>query len=206
MSKSVFCISLVVFLFIFSLNNVFAENDNTICTEAEVIQDEIINETLNNKELVKPKTNLNYNYQSIERVPVKLSIIESVTTKKNDAYEGKELFFKVKNNVEYKDKIIITKGTIAKARIATYTTRGMNGVPAGINIEDFSIPGIDSNKMTTSYTKYGLNFSALVLPLKWVLTILPPLGTFTNFIVGTNAKITPKDVITLYYYPEWSER
>ena len=175
-------------------------------SSAEFIRDEFVDETLQEKVLQKPECNLEYNYNSIKRVPVKLAIIEPVSTRHGDSYDGKKLFFKVKNNVVYNKHTVIKKDTVATARIAAYTTRGMNGIPASIIVNDFKINGIDENKMTTSYTKYGLNFSAFVLPLKWALTFLPTLGTFTNFIVGTNASITSKDTITLYYYPECDER
>lgn len=175
-------------------------------SKAEFIRDEFVDETLQDKMLQKPECNIEYNYNSIKGVPVKLEIIEPVSTRHGDSYDGKKLFFKVKNNVVYDNHTLIKKGTVATARIAAYTTRGMNGIPASIIVNDFKINGIDENKMTTSYTKYGLNFSAFVLPLKWALTFLPPLGTLTNFIVGTNASITQNDTITLYYYPKWNER
>ena len=177
-----------------------------ISSSAKLLEDSIVVETLKNKEFNKPTTNLEYNYQSIERIPVKLYIVETLSTKRNGIYDGKELLFKVKEDIRYNRKVIIKKNTPVKARVASYTTRGFNGIPASIVIENFNIPGIDSNKMITSYTKYGINFMAFVLPLKWALTPFPPLGSFTNFIIGTNAKITPNNIITLYYYPHWGER
>ncbi len=182
-------------LFLFSLSSI-----------AEVFEDTIVVEVLKNKELSKPLTNLEYNYQSTERVPVKLQILETVSTKRNSIYDGKQLFFKVKEDVIYNKNIVIKRNAVVKARVASYTTKGFNGLPASINVDNFEIQGINSNKITSNYTKYGLNFAAFVLPLKWALTPLPPLGTFTNFILGTNAKITPNDIITLYYYPYWDER
>ena len=46
----------------------------------------------------------------------------------------------------------------------------------------------------------------MVYPIKWALTPIPGVGSLTNFILGGNAKITPKDKIIIYYYPEWGEK
>ena len=43
----------------------------------------------------------------------------------------------------------------------------------------------------------------MVLPIKWALTPIPFVGSFTNFIIGGNANISDKDTIILYYYPNW---
>lgn len=95
------------------------------------------------------------------------------------------------------------RGTEALARVETVATQGMNGIPAMIILDRFEIPGLDSAKMKSSYIKKGLNLTYIVLPVKWALTILPPTGSLTNFIVGGPAKVSPKKDVTIYYYPEW---
>ena len=51
--------------------------------------------------------------------------------------------------------------------------------------------------------KSGQNRTLWILPLKWVLTPLPPLGTFTNIIFGGDAKLKPKNTLKLTVYPKW---
>lgn len=174
-------------------------------SNAVIQEDAIVSEILKNKSLKKPHVNQGYNYQSVKKIPVKASIIKSVSTRNEGVYDGMPLVFKVQNNIEYKNKILIKKGAHLNARTVSYTSKGMNGVPACIYVTDFNIEGINPDKLTQEYRKCGFNMTAYILPLKWALTFLPPLGTFTNFIPGANASIKPSDIVTLYYYPEWHE-
>ena len=79
----------------------------------------------------------------------------------------------------------------------------MNGFPAEIIVDDFEIPGIKSTQMQSTYIKKGQNRCFWVYPLKWALTPIPFVGSLTNFIKGGHARIKTKDIITIYYYPEW---
>lgn len=177
----------------------------SISANAQMLEDKIVEKKLKNIEIEKPKSNLEYNYESTLSIPIKLQILETLSTSDADdnLYDGKPVLFKVKQDVIYNDEVIVKKDEIVKAKVISYTTRGMNGIPASIFINDFDINGIDSNKLTDSYSKYGKNFVVWVLPLKYALTPFYPLGSLTNFILGTNAKISKNDNVTLYYYPEW---
>ena len=170
-----------------------------------VANDDELIKTLEFFDIEKPKTNEKYNYESFERVPIYLQISEKVTTKKAGVFEGQVLEFKVKENVEYKDEVLIKKGIIVKAKIKTIITKGMNGIPAEIVVNDFIIPDIDNSKIYSNYSKRGANRTLLVLPIKWILTPIPFAGSFTNLIIGGDAKIDKKDEIVLYYYPEWGD-
>ena len=150
-----------------------------------------------------PEINLNYNYSSVKRVPIRLSIQETIKTKEKNIYEGQELKFVVKNNVYSNRSLILKKGDVVNARIETIVSSGMNGIPYYIYLGNFQFPNIENSKIMIDYYKSGQNRTYFVLPLKWALTFLPPTGSLTNFIMGGHAKITPKDVITAYYYPEW---
>lgn len=166
--------------------------------ETDFLVDEYLQE-----ELEQPKTHLEYDYTSIKRVPVKLGVVSRISTKDKELYEGQIIDLVVKNNVFYRNKLLVKKDAKATARVETIVSSGMNGIPYYIYLANFSIPGLDSSKLLDNYHKAGANRTYIVLPLKWALTILPPTGSLTNFIMGGHAKIKEKDTITLFYYPEW---
>lgn len=167
--------------------------------------EELIRQTIDTNNLPKLHKNTEYDYTSTDRLFVKLQLDgKKITTKKKNAEEGQKVQFRVKNDVKYKGKIIIPKFTLATGIIQTFITKGMNGIPATIIIDNIEIEGIDSSKIKGTIIKKGLDFSVFVLPLKWALTILPPTGSLTNFIPGGNATIDEKTNLFVYYYPEWN--
>ena len=145
---------------------------------------------------------LPYNYYDTTSIPIYLSITELLTTK-HPVNEGQFVDFRVVKDVKYKNKIILKSGTIVPGRVETIITSGMNGFPAEIIVDDFQIPNIDSSKLVCTYYKKGQNRCLWVYPLKWALTIIPFVGSLTNFIKGGHAKIKPSDIVTIYYYPNW---
>ena len=169
---------------------------------AAIIRDEFIENYLKDKELPPIETNTNYNYEDTERVLIKLQIDKDV--KSTDLQPGDKLKFYVKQNVKYNKKLLLKADTEVTATVKASTTRGMNGIPGEIIIDDFNIPRIDSNKTKSTYIKRGPDRTILVLPLRYALTPLFPLGSFTNIILGGNAKITKIDTIPIYYYPNWN--
>jgi len=167
---------------------------------AEIVTDEIADALP--RAVKQPIVAKNYNYESVNKIPIKLKILESINSE-TKVYEGQYIDFKVVKNVTYNNKIVVKRGTIVPAKVSVIITPGMNGIPASIILNDFDIEGIPKPKLTPSYEITGQNRSLLVFPLKWALTILPPTGSLTNFIMGGHAKIKTKKIITLYYYPEW---
>ena len=178
---------------------------STLSARAEIIKDEFIENHLKTIDIKKPIVNTNYNYESFERVPIKLKISEKISTKKDGVYDEMPLVFFVKEDVKYKGKVILKKNDVVKANVETFFTRGMNGIPGTIIVDDFVINGISPKKVKGTYIKRGLNLSLLVFPIKWALTPIPGAGSLTNFILGGNAKITKRNTVTIYYYPEWAE-
>ena len=168
--------------------------------------DEITKELLKNANITNPQTNLNYNYESFERVPIKLEIVKPISTKKGCITEGQVIDFIVKEDVIYDSKVIIKKGTKVTAKVQTAMDRGMNGVPATLIIDDFNIEGIDKNKLKATYIKKGQNRTLIVLPIKWALTIIPFAGYVSNLIIGGHANIKKKNTIVLFYYPNWGKQ
>ena len=170
-----------------------------ICS-ANVVIDDFAKETLINSP--KPKVNLEYNYTDTERIPIKMKLVRDYGNE-NDVYEGQEVELKLIKDVIYKGRVIVEKGSKATAKINIIISTGMNGIPASIILENFNISTISQTKLVDRYELFGQDRSLLVFPLKWALTILPPTGSFTNFIMGGHSRLKPSKIITIYYYPNW---
>lgn len=171
-------------------------------TSAETLSDNIKDNILKDKIIEKPETNLNYNFENTERYVIKLKSLDEISSEKK-AYEGETVHFITDNNLYYKGELIVKSGTVVPARIETIVKNGMNGIPASIIIGNFQIDGVEKGQLTDYHEIRGLDWSLLVFPLKWALTILPPTGSFTNFIKGGHAKIKKGQKIELLYYPNW---
>lgn len=167
--------------------------------------DEITKELLENTKITTPKVNLNYNYESFEKIPIKLQILNPISTKEENVYEGMSIDFIVKEDVKYNSKILINKGEKVTGNVQTIMKRGMNGIPATIIIDDFEIKGIETNKLKSTYIRKGQNRTLIVMPIKWILTPIPVAGYVSNFIIGGHANINKKTNVVLYYYPNWGK-
>lgn len=165
-----------------------------------MLTDEIADKLPRQVEQVQSYTN--YNYESTTRLPVKIRIIEKVKSEK-DIEEGDILKFKVYKDVCHNSKTIIPQNSILQAKVKTIITPGMNGIPASVILGDFEIENISKGQFSNSIEVFGQDRSLIVFPLKWALTILPPSGSLTNFIMGGHVKIKEKKILTVYYYPEW---
>ena len=167
---------------------------------SQVVQDEVALSLRDKGQVVE--THLDYNYESTDKYPVRIKIINDIKTE-NDLQEGQIVKFKVVKGVIHKGEIIISGGQIINAKVKAIITSGMNGIPASIIFGDFKIDGLSKGQFSESYEVFGQDRSLFVFPLKWALTPLPPTGSLTNFIKGGHAKLKQKKVITIYYYPEW---
>lgn len=171
----------------------------TFCS-AETLRDEVADGLP--KAVKQPFVYKDYNFESMQKVPIQLKLIKEIKSE-TELYEGQYLDFKVVRDVLYNNKVVTRRGTIIPARVSVIISPGMNGIPASIILGDFNFDGISKGQVTNTYEITGQNRSLLVFPLKWALTILPPTGSLTNFIMGGHAKLKAKKIITLYYYPEW---
>ena len=167
---------------------------------AELLQDDFALETL--KDAKPAQTNTKYDYTDLDVVPIKLCISENIKSEAN-LYEGQTVEFRLLKHIYYKNKIYAKRGTIIPAKVKMIITSGMNGIPASIIFGDFEIEGIKPSQLTNTYEVFGQDRSLIVFPLKWVLTILPPSGTLTNFIKGGHAKLKTNKTITIYFHPNW---
>lgn len=168
-------------------------------------RDTFIEEILSSKQIEKPVQNLKYDYTDVDKIPIKLQIQTPITTKNDSIVEGQLIDFVVREDVKYNHKVVIPKGTNATAVIQTYQSRGMNGIPAIIVLDDFEIPNIDKKKLKDDYIKRGQDRSYIVFPIKWALTWIPLAGYTTNVILGGHAHIKKRHNVVIYYYPKWAE-
>ncbi len=169
------------------------------CFAQELIQDNFVIDSLSNKKLENPQTNLKYDYSNTKKIKIPLRIKETVKSEKF-LHEGQILEFETTDSIYNESQLLIPKYQIVKARVETIIKNGMNGIPASIVLGNFQTDGIDSNKLSTTIEIFGKDLSLLVFPLKWALTFLPPTGSLTNFIVGGHAKIKTNKIIEIYYY------
>lgn len=184
-----------ILIFLICINAGFCE---------ELLQDNLV-EILKERNIEKPYVHLNYNYQSPIKIPVKISITEKIKSEL-DMYEGQTVRFEVQEDVIYKRKTKLKEGDIIKARVGTIIKSGMNGIPASIIFDNFEIENsknITKGQMQDTFEVFGQDRSYIVFPLKWALTILPPTGSLTNFIMGGHVKLKPSKTLKIYYHPEW---
>ena len=164
------------------------------------IEDEIANELSTN--VHNPVTHTKYDYQGVERIPVRMTLVTGISSEK-DVYDGQEIEFRLEKPIIYDRQIILHTGEIIKAKVQIVITPGMNGIPASIIFTDFKSDKIHKGTFSQSAEIFGQDRSLWVFPLKWALTILPPTGSLTNFILGGHVKVGTKKVIKIDYFPEW---
>lgn len=146
--------------------------------------------------------NLSYNFLDTNYMTIKMTPLQRITSD-GDFYEGQEVKFKVRNNIFCHGTMLVKKGTIATARIETIVTKGMNGFPAEIILNNFKIEGIEESHLMGEYIETGRNWALMVYPIKWALTPIPFVGSLTNLIMGGEARIETDDVISIKYFPHW---
>jgi len=197
-----FFITFLALIFSF-LNPAFS---NSVFENKIIEKDNLVETTLQNKDIEKPYAHLEYNYESVKSIPIKISLKEKIKSEK-DLYEGQTVEFIVQKSIYKNGKIKLKRGGIIKARVSTIISSGMNGIPASVIFDSFEAEdGADvftPGQITDTLEVFGQDRTYYVFPLKWALTFLPPTGSLTNFIKGGHVRINTKKVFTLYYHPEW---
>lgn len=169
----------------------------------EFVTDFLADEYTAGKVFEKPQVLRGYDFTDTDFVAIELNSLKTLSTRDKTLHDTQEVELMVAADVYYKDQVIVKKGEIVSAKIETIIPSGMNGIPYYIYLGDFKFENLKSSKLLCHYSKGGVNRMYWVLPLKWSLTFLPPTGSLTNFIKGGHAKITAKDSITVYYFPNW---
>ncbi len=169
-------------------------------------EDALVEATLKNIDIKKPYVHKNYDYNSTKSIPLRISIKNRIKSEK-DLFEGQIVDFIVQKSIYEDGRIKIRRGDIIKARVSTIITSGMNGIPASIIFDNFTLQQnpneIKPGQITNTLEVFGQDRTYFVFPLKWALTLLPPTGSLTNFIKGGHAKLNTNKIYTLYYHPEW---
>lgn len=167
----------------------------------ELIKDELVETTLQNTSGKYPEANLNYDYNDINYLPVRIRFKQKINSKKSR--EGTIVEFEVMEDVHDKSgKRIVDAGTIGKARLEMISAREGYGVPAEIIISGFDIEGLNRKRFDGDVSKHGKNLSAVALGLKYsVCAILPGSHFLLLLMKGGNANIKPKEIYTIKYLP-----
>lgn len=152
--------------------------------------------------LAKSVYALSYDYTDTKSITIPMNLTKVISTR-DEIYEGQEIELKVRKNIYCHNLLIVKKGQIVKAKIETIITKGMNGFPAEIIIDNFKIDGIEDSQLMSTYIKTGRNYALLVYPLKWALTPIPLVGSLTNLIKGGEAEIYTDDIVNIQYFPHW---
>lgn len=175
-----------------------------ITSSQTILNDNLVDETLSNIEIKKPESVIEYDYSATDNIIIPLRITKKITTALiKKSYEGQNLEFIVEKDVYYNQEKLVSKGDSVTARLEIITTRGLVGVPAEIFITDFDIPNLDNNKIMEPVSKRGFSTTALIIPVKAILTPFPPFGSISNIFIGFNASLTPKKTIKIHYYPKF---
>ncbi len=174
--------------------------------QAEITEDFLVESFLKNADIKKPYIHKEYDYESTDAIPLRIAVKDGIKSEK-DLYEGQTVEFIVQKSIYENGRIKIRRGDIISAKVSTVITSGMNGIPASVIFDSFEIKNapckIKPGQITDSLEIFGQDRSYFVFPLKWALTILPPTGSLTNFIMGGHVKLNTKKILTLYYHPKW---
>ncbi len=136
------------------------------------------------------------------RVPVKISIVEPLTTKQ-ELLEGQEVKFKVLHDVQAGGQKIIKKDSIVSATLETVSPNKAFGVPADILIDNFNVNSVDNKriKLDGNINKIGANRSLWVYPVGCVGVPFFGAGLLLFPVRGGHAKLKTTDVFEFYYTP-----
>lgn len=170
--------------------------------ENVVISDNLAEKTLTNIPLKIKKANIKFDFESIKRIPIKISIIKNISTK-NNLREGQELNFKIVNDVVLDKNLELKKGTIITGKLETISLNQAFGVPADIVIDDFkAVLNKSEINLEGNIHKIGANRSLWVYPVGYTTGIIFFGAGFILFTIrGGHAKIRTKDVYEAYYMP-----
>ena len=185
-------ILIIILILLLSQIKVFAQ---------EFVNDDFAQNWYKDKQVKYFEPVQHYDYSSLKREKIILTPTEKYSTP-HLVYDGMPISLEVKRNARI-GRSLLRKGTPAKGIVELYTTNGMTGIQATITVGQIEIQGLDSRKLGYYYIKEGQNRSTWILPLKWALTFIPFVGSFTNLIKGGQAVLKPGDEIPVFYYYDW---
>ncbi|MBQ2645658.1 hypothetical protein IJG14_08830 [bacterium] len=131
-----------------------------------------------------------FNYENLNRIPIKIKIVSDVTTKKN-LVEGQKLIFLTTEDAVLNYKKILPAGSRIIGTVETISQNEIKGIPANLIIGDFKIEYMAQAKLEGQINKQGANRTI------WVRALIPVLFP----IKGGHAKIKSFETYEIYYTP-----
>lgn len=130
------------------------------------------------------------NFEELNRIPLKVKIIEDISTKK-DLREGQKVIFLTTEDTVLRHNKVLAAGSRVFGTVETISPNEMKGIPANLTIGNFKIEYMSTVKLEGEIRKEGANRAFWVCPL---LPLLFP-------VRGGHAKIDAEEEFTLYYTP-----
>lgn len=186
----------------FVSKNLSSEKHKIEKQENSFITDNLAEKTLKNISVKTKNADIKFDFESIKRIPVKISILQNISTKKN-LKEGQRLNFKVVHDIVLDKNIELKKDTIITAKLETISLNQAFGVPADIVIDNFkTVSGQQEINFEGNIHKIGANRSLWVYPVGYITGIMFFGAGFLLFTVrGGHAKLNAKKIYEVYYCP-----
>lgn len=131
-----------------------------------------------------------YRFEELNRIPVKIKIMNDVTTKKN-LVEGQKLVFLTTESVVLTHKKVLSEGSRVFGTVETISQNEMMGVPSNLIIGNFKIEYMPTIKLEGQIVKQGANRALWVRPLAPIFFA----------VRGGHAKVKNDETYILYYTP-----
>ena len=90
----------------------------SLCPAQAIVQDELVEATLKNKELENPYQPYKYNYEDLKRIPIELRVMVNIKSE-NDVTEGERIVFLACHDVYEKGHKILKKNEQVYAKVET---------------------------------------------------------------------------------------
>lgn len=132
-----------------------------------------------------------FNFEELNRIPLKLKIISEISTKDN-LIEGQKLIFLTTENVVLSHKKVLPAGSRVLGVVETISDREKSGVPANLIIGNFKIEYIPSAKISGRIVLSGTDRTDLVRMFK----------PFLFAVKGGHAKISSDGTFVVWYIPQ----
>ena len=133
----------------------------------------------------------NYNYEDLNRLPLKIRIMSDISTKKNLA-EGQRIVFLTTEDAVLSHKKVLPAGSRIFGRVETLSNNERMGIPANLIIGNFKIEYMPSVKLDGTINKQGANRTI------WV----KPLAPLFFAVKGGHAKVKTTEIYEVYYSPK----
>ena len=132
-----------------------------------------------------------YDFENLNRIPLKLKILDEISTKSN-IFEGQKLVFTTTEDAVITHKTVLPAGSRVFGIVETISPCEKSGIPANLIVGDFKIEYMPTIKLEGEILKTGANRTY------WVKPLLPILF----YIKGGQAKLSVNEIYQIYYTPK----